>query len=238
MSNNDQSPVSLADLTTIGSERKIDNIARDIDDIKLLLQELNLPGQPPVSASQAQQPLPQATSNSRDKPLSVNITTAAPATIAQWDHSSHVIDFVRALVEDRSGMNHDGQGPESESSQVISSLRNLLDALENPSIARNSHPDASAAANQQVGTSMPPLESAVGILRWARSMLPVTQLLGFLLMIQCIKTPTDFLGSVKFFPLTSLKRSVAKYTLQSTTTPKLSSSSPIASYRTSLQSML
>ena len=170
MSNNDQNPVSLADLTTIGSERKIDNIARDIDDIKLLLQELNLPGQ--QTASQVQQPLQQATSNTRDKPISVNTTTAALATIAQWDHSSHVIDFVRALVEDRSGMNHDGPGPDPESSQVISSLRNLLDALENPSITLNSHPDASATADQQASTSMPPLESVVGILRWARSMSP------------------------------------------------------------------
>ncbi|WAO96393.1 Zn(2)-C6 fungal-type domain-containing protein [Fusarium falciforme] len=148
------------------SERKIDNIARDIGDIKLLLRELNLPGQ--QTASQVPQPLQQATSNTRDKPISVNITTAAPATIAQWDHSSHVIDFVRAVVEDRSGMNHDGPGPDSESSQVISSLRNLLDTLENPSITRNSHPDASAAADQQASTSMPPSESVVGILRWAK----------------------------------------------------------------------
>ncbi|KAI8711625.1 Zn(2)-C6 fungal-type domain-containing protein [Fusarium sp. LHS14.1] len=147
-------------------ERKIDNIARDIDDIKLLLQELNLPGQ--QTASEAQQPLSKVTSNSHDKPISVNITTAAPATIAQWDHSSHVIDFVRALVEDRSGMNHDGPGPDSESSQVISSLRNLLDALENPSIARNPRPDTSTTGNQQASTAMPPLESVVSILRWAR----------------------------------------------------------------------
>ncbi|KAJ3459334.1 hypothetical protein MRS44_015407 [Fusarium solani] len=149
-------------------ERKIDSIARDIDDIKLLLREFNLRGQQPASASQVQQPLPQATSNSRDKPIPLNITTAAPATIAQWDHSSHVIDFVRALVEDRSGMNRDGPGPDSESSQVISSLRNLLDALENPSITRNSHPDASKTADQQASASMPPLESVVGILRWAK----------------------------------------------------------------------
>ncbi|UPK99962.1 hypothetical protein LCI18_010897 [Fusarium solani-melongenae] len=147
-------------------ERKIDNIARDIDDIKLLLQELNLPGQ--RTASQVRQPLQQATSNSRDKTISVNTTTATPATIAQWDHSSHVIDFVRALVEDRSGMNHDEPGRDPEPSQVISSLRNLLDALENPSITRNSHSDASTTADQQASTSMPPLESVVGILRWAR----------------------------------------------------------------------
>ncbi|KAJ4221144.1 hypothetical protein NW759_007214 [Fusarium solani] len=65
-------------------------------------------------------------------------------------------------------MNRDGPGPDSESSQVISSLRNLLDALENPSITRNSHPDASKTADQQASASMPPLESVVGILRWAK----------------------------------------------------------------------
>ncbi|RSL59478.1 hypothetical protein CEP53_005763 [Fusarium sp. AF-6] len=147
-------------------ERKIDNIAQDIDDIKLLLRELNLPGQ--QTATQAQQHIPQVASNGRDRPPTVNITSSAPATIPQWDHSSQVIDFVRAVVEDRSGMGRDDPWPDSESSRVISSLRNLLDALENPGITRNPHPDASITANPQDSTSMPPLKSVVGILRWAK----------------------------------------------------------------------
>lgn len=79
-----------------------------------------------------------------------------------WNHSAHIVDFVKAVVEDRVLRN---DGPEA--SEMVSSLRNLVQALEGPASVRGPTPD-SGLAKDLANPPMPPLEAVVAVLRWAK----------------------------------------------------------------------
>ena len=139
------------------SEQKIEDIAKGVDGIKLLLQELNVP-------SDAKQP----ETGSRwhlNQPGSVNPLIdrqflSTPAREPLWGHSAHIIDFVKAIVEDN-GSRDVG----SETSEVVSSLRNLVQILEGPADVRNLSFLECKVAEYQAGPPMPPLEAVVAVLR-------------------------------------------------------------------------
>jgi hypothetical protein len=77
-----------------------------------------------------------------------------------WDHSAHIIDFVKAVLEDRDALN-----VEHEASEVLSSLRKLVQTLDDPTATRGLFfPSAKPAKPPH----MPPLEAAVTVLRWAK----------------------------------------------------------------------
>ncbi|KAF4473093.1 hypothetical protein FALBO_19 [Fusarium albosuccineum] len=153
------SPASVINAAR-ASERKIDEIAHDIDGIKLLLQGLSVQPGPTRSGHEAKQQSPQVLL--KDVPVE-NHTTSSSITIPQWDHSAHVIDFVKAVLDD------EGPGSTgSESGQVLLSLKKLVSALEGSGVAPAPLAVVSKVSKEQAKTPMPPFESAVEILRWAK----------------------------------------------------------------------
>ncbi|KAF4979130.1 hypothetical protein FZEAL_4620 [Fusarium zealandicum] len=144
------------------SEQKIDDIAHDIDGIKLILEGLNIPKESTrPSNSSTTQPAQQ------NEPQKLQIRPGpghSGGTNPSWDHSAHVVDFVRAVIDDK-----DSSSLGYESSQVISSLRNLVNALQSSDGSQSLIPTAMQSAQDQTNTPMPPLDSVVEILRWAKA---------------------------------------------------------------------
>jgi hypothetical protein len=83
-----------------------------------------------------------------------------------FDHSTHIISFIKAVVEDR-----DSKDVGSEATEITSSLRNLVKALENPAAARGLSFSETKVANRQVDPCMPPLDATVAVMRWAKGSL-------------------------------------------------------------------
>ncbi|KAL5378873.1 hypothetical protein DPSP01_008806 [Paraphaeosphaeria sporulosa] len=141
-------------------EQKIDGIARDIDGIKQMLQTLQVAEHEfrprtvsgPQSTQGSPMPLP------RD-------TQLHPETNSEivWGHSAHMIDFIKAIVRDGASRS---TGPEAN--QVLSTLQKLLHALESPPQALGQRYSREGIASNRDGINMPPQESAVTVLRWAK----------------------------------------------------------------------
>ena len=141
------------------SERKIDSIARDIGGIKLALQNFNLSTKVPGQSEGDTRLRPTRDAVQEDSRGSCVVSEVS--STPSWDHSIHILDFVKAVVE--RGVSE----PTIESNQTISSLKSLVYHLENPdpahtSSARSEPPDSPAAYH------MPPLDAVVSILRWAK----------------------------------------------------------------------
>ncbi|KAI0384226.1 hypothetical protein F5Y04DRAFT_238591 [Hypomontagnella monticulosa] len=141
-------------------EQKIDDIAKGIDGIKLLLQGLNVSSGTEQLESSSLQRLNEA---DPAKHLIEHNTNPGCGVASLWDHSFHIIDFVKAVVEDR-----DPKDVGPEESEVLSSLRRLVQTLEDPPTLRNSSIPELKIAKYHVGPSMPPLEAVVAVLRWAK----------------------------------------------------------------------
>jgi hypothetical protein len=151
------------------SEEKINGIAKDIDEIKLLLERLDTT----TDAKQARESpstfINSAVDTSSEKPPVENYTMPAPGDKpSSWSYSAHIVDLIRDVVN---GESEGGDGPER--SEVISSLRNLVQALEKPPHAQELSLSSSRAtfADNSDKPLMPPLDAAVAILRWARGMI-------------------------------------------------------------------
>lgn len=97
------------------------------------------------------------------QPLISRQPLSTPASEPLWDHSAHIIDFVKAVVEDK-GSRDVG----SETSEVFSSLRTLVQILEGPADVRSLSFLESKVAKFQADPPMPPLEAIVAVLRWAK----------------------------------------------------------------------
>ncbi|KAL9071886.1 MAG: hypothetical protein Q9157_005312 [Trypethelium eluteriae] len=143
-------------------EQKIDDIARDVGGIKLLLQGPNAPSAEKRPVTRSQWNLNPVESV---KPLIQCQSISASGGEPLWDHSAQIVDFVKAVSEDRSS-----RDVRPESSEVLSSLRKLVQALEDPITARGSGSSVhrTKPATQQVNPPMPPLEAVVAVLRWAK----------------------------------------------------------------------
>ncbi|CAM1505955.1 Fc.00g115920.m01.CDS01 [Cosmosporella sp. VM-42] len=147
------SPVAL--------EQKIDNIARGIDGIKLLLQGLNVSAEGEQAESGFVAALTRADSL---KPLIghqfIPVSSGKPPV---WDHSDHIIHFVKAVVDDRSSGNIG-----VEESQILSSLRDLIEALENPGPIPIFPPSEPRLLKYDLDPLRPPVAAVVAVLRWAK----------------------------------------------------------------------
>ena len=97
----------------------------------------------------------------RDAPRSVHLR--------QWDHSSHIINFIKSIVREGTSAY-----PNSEWDDTITSLKSLVDALENPQSARKLTSPELTISDLEETPSVPSLEAVLGILRWAKGMLPRT----------------------------------------------------------------
>ena len=103
------------------------------------------------------------------KPLIESRSISAPSGEPLWDHSAHITDFVKTVLEDR-GSRDVG----TEASEVLSSLRKLVQALEDPAAARGLSSPGARLAKHQANPPMPPLEAVVTVLRWAKGSLLTT----------------------------------------------------------------
>ena len=141
----------------LSSEQKIDGIAKGIDGITLLLKELS-------AHPEARKPENGSTwqLNQTDtvKPVTEYQPISTTGGERLWDHSVHIVSFVKAIVEDRSAR---PVAPEDD--QILSSLEELARTLESPPDTRNLSFQTGNVAGVQ---AMPPLEAAVAVLRWAK----------------------------------------------------------------------
>ncbi|KAH8898669.1 hypothetical protein GQ53DRAFT_635840 [Thozetella sp. PMI_491] len=142
-------------------EQKIDDIAKGIDGIQLLLRRLNL--HPDVEKPK------DGAAFHVDRADPTGLLDPSPSVVVsngeiQWDYSIHIIDLVKTVIEDSRT-----KDVGAEEGQVILSLKRLLNALDGPAPMGNlSFPKGNVA--KQVGDlPMPPLEATVAILRWSKA---------------------------------------------------------------------
>lgn len=147
------------------SEQKIDDIAKGIDGIKLLLQGLNV-------SPETKQPEPGSLQRLNEAGPTKQLIEHEPISESGggslWDYPVHIIDFVKAVVEDGNS-----KDVGLEDSEVLSSLKRLVQTIENPTALRDSSIPELRAAEYRDGPSMPPLEAVVAVLRWAKGQLLV-----------------------------------------------------------------
>jgi hypothetical protein len=127
---------------------------RGVDGIKQLLQGLDLtPG--------AKQ---QEHGHSHPVPFPVEDKVIYPSVAEpEWDYSGHIVHYIKAVVNDR---NTELSGVEQNT--VVSSLKNLLHAVEGSRPGPHLSIPKINVAKHQVDSLMPPLDAAVVILRWAK----------------------------------------------------------------------
>ncbi|KAF3800209.1 hypothetical protein GCG54_00003737, partial [Colletotrichum gloeosporioides] len=143
-------------------EKKIDDIAKGIDGIKLILQSLD-PAQIPKSALNA------VTGNAPESSAPPLITRDTIATnVSSFDHSAHVIDLLKSVLEDGT-VTSNGSSPET--SEVVSSLTDLTRTLEDPPSGGNHRSGGRTVAKggHIDDDQMPPIRDVLEILRWVRA---------------------------------------------------------------------
>lgn len=138
------------------SERKLDDIASDIQGIKAMLQG-HASGQP---VHPANNPTPNSIQEEHNEPQTTHHISPLNNSAPRWDHSAHIVEFVKAVVE--------GPIPSSESSRVISSLRNLVNALEDENTTYSLSSAEKVVTSQT--NAMPSADSVADILDWAKGM--------------------------------------------------------------------
>lgn len=149
-------------------EKKIDDIAKGVDGIKLFLQGLNITPEAIQSGASALRPLKPF---DPIQPLIEHQPIYPPSSNSSWDHSIHIFDFVKAVVEDR-GLVED----QNELSGVLSSLKKLVQTLEDPIAIKESPFSEAKLKRYPNDVSMPPLEAVVFVLRWAKDHQDYTRL--------------------------------------------------------------
>lgn len=151
-------------LIALGSGEKIDAISRDVSDIKSLLAGLGLSRTAAIPLLEEHRSAPAPQKKGYEHPRGRDVPRSTP--LRQWDHSSHIIDFIKSVVQEGASVY-----PNSEWDDTITSLKSLVDALENPqSAGKLASPEITV--NDLEGTpSVPNLEAVLGILRWAKGML-------------------------------------------------------------------
>ncbi|KAH6986377.1 hypothetical protein BKA56DRAFT_613753 [Ilyonectria sp. MPI-CAGE-AT-0026] len=142
-------------------EKKIDHIAKSIDDIKLLLERLSTSSD--AEKVETHSPL---VKTGLPKPLAKYqpIATANGEHIP-WDHSAYIVGFVDCVA------GYEGvEGVPSGAGPIISSLKNMAQTLARPDINRDFASTQAKTAIDQTNTSpMPPLEVTVTALRWVKA---------------------------------------------------------------------
>ena len=147
------------------SEHKVDDIARSIDGIKLLLEGLN------VSPNEIHYDTPpyKSPEQAESGRLLIDKVEERPVYIRSqpiYDHSAHIICFIKDVAE--AGASGD-TGPASD--DVIASMRNLVQEVEGPVVVRPLTCPDKEAGLCQADVSMPPLKAVVAVLRWAKGSL-------------------------------------------------------------------
>lgn len=122
-----------------------------------------------LDSSQIPKPAPNAlTSSDAEASAPPLITGDTIATsVSSFDHSAHVIDLLKSVLEDGT-VTSDGSSPET--SEVVSSLTDLTRTLEDPSLGGNHRSrDKNVLKGGRIeDPQMPPVKDVLEILRWVR----------------------------------------------------------------------
>ena len=148
------------------SEQKIDEIARDVHDIKTTLRGT---GNRITNKVNRTLQLPEAYADgsksytSEDERVSrrPKVELTQPKLVSSWDHSVQIIDFVKAVVEDGSRC--------ASQDSLYHSLKRLLSSMEDTSAI--SVPRRSTNLEPLGGIDMPPLDAVLDLLRWVKGLL-------------------------------------------------------------------
>lgn len=140
------------------SERKIDRIARDVEDIKSLLQGFGAPEVAWQRESEVNQTQTRLKAQIKE-PQGVSTSTSE----RHWDYSAHILDFVKAVVATPSSTSI-----KSASSETIDSLSSLIEILDDPSITQSTSKPKTTVLGSVSSPQMVPTDQVIEILRWAR----------------------------------------------------------------------
>lgn len=145
------------------SEQKIDGIARGIDAIQRALQ--SHPEIAAVTTSQGGVAIENITRGDKTSPIR-HVADDSVNESRSWDHSAHIKDFIRAIVEEIP--QHDVDPTNQE---VLNPLKQLLNCLERTVVTRDlSFPECDDE-NEGYQEGKPPFEAAVDVLRFAKRLL-------------------------------------------------------------------
>ncbi|VUC32933.1 unnamed protein product [Clonostachys rosea] len=138
---------------------KINDISKGVDAIQAFLQSTHTP---PATETRSNGSLISVDNQLESvKHESQPASLCAPGSDTHWDHSAHIIDFIKTFVE-----HIEPAYAGTDGGKVVLSLKTLLKSLENPK-----HlviPKAMAPAPED-NSEMPPLAASVDILRWAQT---------------------------------------------------------------------
>jgi hypothetical protein len=148
------------------SERKIDNLVDNVDEIRRVLKDTC------AAIPDAEQRFKILRSSSRNlaanEALSLNQSTPATGSSAQWEHSAHLVDFVRDIVEKRTNA-------VPGDSVTLASLRRFLRTAETQ-VTFQIPPISTCPAAKNEEVILPPVEATAAVVRWARGLLlPVSR---------------------------------------------------------------
>lgn len=93
------------------------------------------------------------------------LSNGESSAAAEWDHSVQINEFVRIVAEDRASRDDTAALEEND---VIASLKRLARVLESSDVTRDLSFPETKGIPPGAGLSMPPVEAAVIILRWAK----------------------------------------------------------------------
>ncbi|KAI1733607.1 fungal-specific transcription factor domain-containing protein [Xylaria scruposa] len=140
---------------------KIDDIAEGLEAIKALLQKSH----PPTVRECDDSPAQRKADHGTTKPLAPKESAVSASTEpTNWDHSAQVTDFVKTVVEDRASREYLA----TEESDILASLKRLSKTLNDANVARDLLFPEIRDLKSQENASMPPVEAAVLVLRWAK----------------------------------------------------------------------
>lgn len=148
-------------LLPLFSEKKIDDIADAVDDIKLLLRDLDVssgPNKNRLSYYSGSNNIVETPSRLETQGFDA-IQDEAPLK----DHSVHFSRFAQEIVDERSSAT-----PESESNDALTSLRGFTRPRDDSNVIRDLSFPAIGNDKRVTDGGMPPLDGAVHVLRWAK----------------------------------------------------------------------
>lgn len=145
------------------SEQKIDSIAKDIDGIKHILNQLQLQRLPTGSSDSPPAVVHVKASEEAKMPTEYDQQNSETNGEILWGHSTHILDFIKVVVRDRGS-----QDVTSEEAQTISSLRILLQTLEKPVSVYGPGLSKNVGMSREANVVLPPLQDVIFALKWAK----------------------------------------------------------------------